>query len=76
MVLIQEPNTKIGIPIPLPNLDILSPPLTVKQAPTLRLETLYNTYGPLAIVVWVRAAGTSPPGGFETYDLVSYALTG
>ncbi len=44
--------------------------------PSLKLETLYDPYGALAVVVWVRPAGTSPPGGYETYDLVSYALTG
>lgn len=44
--------------------------------PNLKLETLYDQYGAVAIVVWVRPAGTSPPGGYATYDLVSYALTG
>jgi hypothetical protein len=39
-ITIQEPNTKIGIPIPLPNLDLLSPPLSIKQAPSLRQEAL------------------------------------
>jgi len=39
-ITIQEPNTKIGIPIPLPNLDLLSPPLAIKQAPSLRQEAL------------------------------------
>jgi hypothetical protein len=39
-IIIQEPNSKIGIPLPLPNLDILSPPLTLKQAPSLRQEPL------------------------------------
>jgi hypothetical protein len=29
-----------------------------------------------AVVVWVTQQGDSPPSGYETYDLVSFALTG
>lgn len=39
-VTVQEPITKIGIDIPLPDLNILSPPLALKQAPALRVEPL------------------------------------
>ncbi len=48
-ILIQEPNTKIGIPIPLPDLSLLSPPLAVKQAPALRMVPLPDAakYSPI-----------------------------
>lgn len=37
---VQEPITKIGIPIPLPELSPFAPPLGLKPAPTLRFEFL------------------------------------
>lgn len=48
-IIIQEPNTKIGIPIPLPSLSLLSPPLALKQAPTLRYVPLPDAakYSPI-----------------------------
>lgn len=39
-VMIQEPNTKLGIPIPIPEISLLRPPLALKQAPTLKFEKL------------------------------------
>jgi hypothetical protein len=39
-IVVQEPTTKIGIPIPAPDISLLSPPLALKQAPTLRQERL------------------------------------
>lgn len=41
-VTIQEPNSKIGIDIPLPSISLLSPPLAVRQAPALKFKTLEN----------------------------------
>jgi len=67
VVLIQEPNTKIGIPIPLPNLDLLSPPLTLKQAPTLRFETLPDA----AKLNPVEALGQGLAKALESSDAVS-----
>jgi hypothetical protein len=66
-ILIQEPNTKIGIPIPLPNLDILSPPLTLKQAPSLRFETLPDA----AKLNPVEALGQGLAKAIESSDAVS-----
>lgn len=37
---IQEPTTKVPIPIPLPSVDPLRPPLALKPAPALRVEML------------------------------------
>jgi hypothetical protein len=40
---IQEPITKLGIPIPLPDISVLSPPLALRQAPALRMKYLEGT---------------------------------
>jgi hypothetical protein len=40
---IQEPITKLGIPIPLPDISPLSPPLALRQAPALRYKFLEGT---------------------------------
>lgn len=37
-VTIHEPITKVGIPIPVPDLNIFQPPLALRQAPALRTE--------------------------------------
>jgi hypothetical protein len=37
---IQEPTTKLAIEIPLPEVSLLSPPLAVRQAPSLKKEPL------------------------------------
>jgi hypothetical protein len=42
-VTIQEPNTRIGISIPVPDLNIFQPPLALKQAPALRTKKLCGT---------------------------------
>jgi hypothetical protein len=39
-VIVQEPITKIDIPIPLPDLSLLSPPLALRPTPRLRSERL------------------------------------
>ena len=39
-IMIQEPITKLSIPIPLPDISLLSPPLAVRQAPALRYKEL------------------------------------
>lgn len=39
-ILFQEPNTKIGISIPVPDISLLRPPLALKQAPALKAEHL------------------------------------
>ena len=67
VILIQEPNTKIGIPIPLPSLDLLSPPLTLKQAPSLRWETLPDA----AKLNPVEALGQGLAKALESSDAVS-----
>ncbi|MCI0698645.1 hypothetical protein L0337_42440 [candidate division KSB1 bacterium] len=42
-VTIQIPFTKIGIDVPIPEINLLKPPLAVKQAPALKFETLKET---------------------------------
>jgi hypothetical protein len=39
-LLVQEPTTKIGITVPLPQISLLRPPLAARQAPALRVEQL------------------------------------
>lgn len=39
-IVVQEPTTKIGIPIPLPDVSILRPPLALRQAPSLRTRPI------------------------------------
>jgi hypothetical protein len=43
VVFVQEPITKIPIPIPIPDASILKPPLALKPAPTLKLKFLTDT---------------------------------
>jgi hypothetical protein len=42
-VAIQEPNTGLTIPIPVPDISPLSPPLALKQAPALRYKFLNDS---------------------------------
>ncbi len=42
VVLIQEPITKLSIPVPLPDITLLRPPLALRQAPALRIKQLCN----------------------------------
>lgn len=42
-VIVQEPITKISIPIPIPEISLLNPPLALRQAPALRTEALRDT---------------------------------
>ena len=39
-VLVQEPTTKLGVTVPLPEISLLQPPLALRQAPALRVEQL------------------------------------
>lgn len=43
VLVIQEPITKLPIPIPVPSISLLSPPLALRQAPSLKLEILEDT---------------------------------
>jgi hypothetical protein len=40
VVIIQEPITKLPIPIPIPDISLLSPPLALRQAPALKIKFL------------------------------------
>jgi hypothetical protein len=42
-IAIQEPVTKLSIPIPLPDISPLAPPLAIRQAPALRYKYLEGT---------------------------------
>jgi hypothetical protein len=39
-IVIQEPNSKMFIPIPVPEISLLAPPLALKQAPALKYKLL------------------------------------
>ncbi len=56
-ILIVEPNTKIGIPIPLPELSLLAPPLALKQAPALRFKALEGAAAEDPIKAMARGLG-------------------
>lgn len=43
VVFIQEPITKLSIPIPVPEVSILKPPLALKPAPALKFKPLKDT---------------------------------
>jgi hypothetical protein len=66
-ITIQEPTTKLGIPIPLPDISLLSPPLALKQAPTLRLEPLPDA----AKLNPVQALGRGLAKASESADAVT-----
>lgn len=56
-IMIQEPNTKIAIPIPLPDISPLSPPLAVRQAPALRYKALPDSAKSNPIQAMSKALG-------------------
>lgn len=41
-VAIQEPNTKLSINVPIPEISLLRPPLAIRQAPSLKFEKLQD----------------------------------
>jgi len=62
VVLIQEPITKLTLPIPVPPLSLLSPPLAVRQAPSLKIKIVENTaklIPPLALAKGLAQANQS-----------------
>ena len=44
-ILITIPGTKFAVPLPVPDVSLLSPPLAVRQAPALRYESVDDTTG-------------------------------
>jgi hypothetical protein len=66
-IIIQEPTTKIGIPIPLPDISLLTPPLALRQAPSLRLEPLPDA----AKLNPVQALGRGLAKASESADAVT-----
>jgi hypothetical protein len=40
VILVQDPITKLSIPVPLPDITLLRPPLALRQAPALRIRQL------------------------------------
>ena len=54
---IQEPITKLTIPIPLPDISLLSPPLAIRQAPSLRYKYLTDAAKLSPLQAMSRAAG-------------------
>ena len=77
VVMIQEPNTKITIPIPVPDFSILKPPLAARPALPLKVEPLRDTANkdPLrAALLGLSAASNSADAvtGTGTLDVLRY----
>jgi hypothetical protein len=66
-ITIQEPNTRLGIAIPVPNLNIFQPPLALRQAPALRTEKIRSVAKLNPIKATARALAES----VESSDAVS-----
>ena len=66
-VTIQEPNTRIGISIPVPDLNIFQPPLALRQAPSLRTEPLRD----VAKLNPIKATARALAASVQSSDAVS-----
>jgi hypothetical protein len=64
---IQEPITKLSIPVPVPDIGLLRPPLALKPAPVLRTEPLGDT----AKLTPIKAALHGLSGAAEASDSIS-----
>ncbi len=76
-VTIQEPNTRIGISIPVPDLNIFQPPLALRQAPSLRTQKLcdvakLNPIKATAKALAESAASSDAVTGSGSLDVVRY----
>ena len=76
-VTIQEPNTRIGISIPIPDLNIFQPPLALRQAPSLRTQQLRDVAKLNPIKASARALAESVQSsdavtGSGSLDVVRY----
>jgi hypothetical protein len=58
-IAIQEPITKLTIPIPLPDISLLSPPLAIRQAPALRYKFLEGAAKLNPLQAMAKALGTA-----------------
>ncbi|MCC6862859.1 MAG: hypothetical protein IT158_30070 [Bryobacterales bacterium] len=66
-IVIQEPFTKLGIPIPVPSFDLLRPPLALRPATALRIEPLNDG----AKLNFVEAASRAMARAAESADAVT-----
>lgn len=76
-IVIQEPITKIGIPIPLPDITLLRPPLALKQAPSMRVVPLrdvtkFNPIRAATLGLSKAAASSDAISGSGTLDVLRY----
>jgi hypothetical protein len=76
-VTIQEPNTRLSISIPVPDLNIFQPPLALKQAPSLRTQPLRDVAKLNPIKATARALAESVQSsdavtGSGSLDVVRY----
>jgi hypothetical protein len=67
VVLIQEPFSKLTIPIPLPDISLLSPPLALRQAPSLKIKPLEGSAKLNPIMAMAKGLGKTS----ESADAVS-----
>ena len=66
-VIIQEPITKLGIPIPVPSFDLLRPPLALRPANALKIEPLND----VAKLNFAEAAALAMAKAAESADAVT-----
>jgi hypothetical protein len=76
-VMIQEPITKLPIPIPLPEISLLSPPLALRQAPALKFKFLegsakYNPIQAIARGLGKVSASADAVSGSGQLDVTRY----
>ncbi|MBI1259060.1 MAG: hypothetical protein GC204_16445 [Chloroflexi bacterium] len=67
VIMIQEPFSKMSIPIPLPDISLLSPPLALRQAPSLKIKPLEGSAKLNPILAMARGLGKTS----ESADAVS-----
>lgn len=76
-IMIQEPFTKLSIPIPVPDISPLRPPLAIKQAPSLRLEPIkdvakLNPFQAAAKALGAAAESSDAVSGSGQLDVLRY----
>jgi hypothetical protein len=76
-VTIQEPITKLGIPIPIPDVGLLRPPLALRPAPKLRSEPVpaaakLNPIQAALMGVSLSAQASDSVTGSGTLDVLRY----
>lgn len=77
VVFLQEPNTHFPIPIPVPNINPISPPLATKMPAPLKIKRMtgldrYSVLQATAIALATAAAGANVVAGSGSLNVVRY----